>query len=87
MHTHPNDLVTVQLTPGRLEILEGSARTVEERPAGYVRFLPRDVPHSYVSADTKPFELVSVSIKSRGQVRLKPDTTTIATTCDRDRAT
>lgn len=63
VHTHPNDLVTVQLTPGRVEILEGSSRTSEERAPGFVRFLPRQVPHSYVSADTRAFELMSVAIK------------------------
>lgn len=63
MHTHPNDLVTVQLTAGRVEIVEGTARTVDDRAAGFVKFLPRQVPHSYASADTKPFELLSVAIK------------------------
>jgi len=63
VHTHPNDLVTVQITPGRVAILEGSARSDEDRPAGFVKFLTRGVSHSYASTDTKPFELVSVAIK------------------------
>jgi quercetin dioxygenase-like cupin family protein len=62
-HTHPNDLVTVQLTPGRVEIVEGSARSDEMRKAGFVKFLGRGVPHSYASSDAKPFEILSVAIK------------------------
>jgi quercetin dioxygenase-like cupin family protein len=63
VHSHPSDLVTVQITAGRVEILEGATKTVEDRAPGYVRFLPRSVPHSYASADSKSFELVSVTIK------------------------
>jgi len=63
VHTHPNDLVTVQLTAGRLEIVEGSAHSDEERAPGFVKFLARGVSHSYVSTDSKPFELLSVAIK------------------------
>jgi quercetin dioxygenase-like cupin family protein len=63
VHTHPNDLVTVQITPGRVAIVEDSARSDEERPPGFVKFLTRGVSHSYASTDTKPFELLSVAIK------------------------
>lgn len=63
VHTHPNDLLTVQLTPGRVEILLGSEKTSSEREPGFVQFLTRDVPHAYASVDTKPFELLSVAIK------------------------
>jgi quercetin dioxygenase-like cupin family protein len=62
-HTHPNDLLTVQLTPGTMEIVIGSNRTTGERAAGLVQFLPRSVEHAYISTDTKPFELISVAIK------------------------
>jgi quercetin dioxygenase-like cupin family protein len=63
VHTHPNDLLTIQLTPGRVEMLIGTDKATADRPAGFVQFVPRDVPHAYVSADTKPFELISVAIK------------------------
>ena len=63
IHAHPNDLVTVQLTPGRVEIVEGAARSDEQRAPGFVRFLTRGLSHSYASTDTKPFELLSVAIK------------------------
>src|SRR5262245_46475704 len=63
VHTHPNDLLTVQLTPGAMDIAIGSNMTTGERTAGFVQFLPRGVEHAYVSRDTKPFELMSVAIK------------------------
>jgi quercetin dioxygenase-like cupin family protein len=63
VHTHPNDLVTVQITPGRVAIIEASAQSDEERKAGFVKFLSRGVSHSYASTDTKPFQLISVAIK------------------------
>ena len=63
VHTHPNDLLTVQLTAGRVEILIASDKTASERAPGFVQFLPRGVAHSYASSDSKPFELVSVAIK------------------------
>jgi hypothetical protein len=34
VHTHANDLVTVQLTGGRLEIVVGDERTVDDRVPG-----------------------------------------------------
>jgi len=63
LHTHPNDLLTVQLTPGTMDIVIGSTSTTGERAAGLVQFLPRGVEHAYISTDTKPFELMSVAIK------------------------
>ena len=63
VHTHPNDLLTVQLSAGKVEILNGADRAVGERAVGFVQFLARDVAHAYISADTKPFELLSVSVK------------------------
>jgi quercetin dioxygenase-like cupin family protein len=63
VHTHPNDLLTVQLTPGRFDVLLGSDRSGGREAAGSVKFLPRDVPHAYISTDDGPFELLSVSIK------------------------
>lgn len=63
VHAHPNDLVTVQLTPGDVEIVLGSQKTSSERPPGFVQFLPRNVDHAYISGDTRAFELLSVAIK------------------------
>jgi len=63
VHTHPNDLLTVQVTAGRVEILIGSDKTSGAREPGFVQFLPREMPHAYLSADTKVFELLSVAIK------------------------
>ena len=63
VHTHPNDLLTVQLTPGTVDIVIGSNKTTGERTPGLVHFLPRGVEHAYISTDTKPFEVMSVAIK------------------------
>lgn len=63
LHTHPNDLLTVQLEAGRLEILNGSERTTGNLEVGVVKFLSRGVEHSYGSVDTNPFDILSVSIK------------------------
>jgi quercetin dioxygenase-like cupin family protein len=63
MHTHPNDLLTVQITPGKVTMVKGGHTSTVDCEPGYVQFLPRGVQHSYASADSKPFELLSVSIK------------------------
>jgi len=63
VHTHPNDLVTIQISAGEVEILQGTARTSAARAPGFVNFVPRGVPHAYASIDSKPFELMSVAIK------------------------
>jgi quercetin dioxygenase-like cupin family protein len=63
LHTHPNDLLTIQMSAGLVEIVNGSDKSTSVRPPGFVQFVPRDVSHAYASADTKPFELISVAIK------------------------
>jgi quercetin dioxygenase-like cupin family protein len=63
VHSHPNDLLTVQLTAGRMDMRIGSETIAGQREPGAVQFLPRDVPHAYASTDAGPFELVSVAIK------------------------
>lgn len=63
VHTHPFDLVVVQLTPGRVEVRLGDEVTMKERAAGDVLFLPRDVPHAVSNIGGAPFEVLSVGIK------------------------
>jgi quercetin dioxygenase-like cupin family protein len=63
VHTHPYDLMTLQITPGQVEILDGDAKTTAMRESGFVKFVPRDRPHAYASADQNPFEILSVSIR------------------------
>ena len=63
VHSHPFDLVLVQLVPGRMEVLVGGEKTVKDHAAGEVLFLPRGVPHAVSSADAQPFEVLSVGIK------------------------
>jgi quercetin dioxygenase-like cupin family protein len=63
IHAHPNDLVTVQLTPGRVGIRIGGRQTIRRRAVGFVQFLDRNETHAYESRDPKRFELLSVSVK------------------------
>lgn len=63
LHTHPNDLLTIQITRGKVAITNGNEQSTLDREPGFVQFLPRNVPHAFANADTKPFELLSVSIK------------------------
>jgi quercetin dioxygenase-like cupin family protein len=62
-HSHPNDLVTVQLTEGKVQILVDSETTADSRPPGSVHFVPRGQQHAYGNVDSKVFELMSVAIK------------------------
>jgi quercetin dioxygenase-like cupin family protein len=63
IHSHPNDLLTIQLTPGKLGVTMGTEHQTQERSGGYVHFLPRNIQHSYASEDSKPFELLSIAIR------------------------
>jgi quercetin dioxygenase-like cupin family protein len=63
VHAHPFDLVLVQLSPGRMEVLLGGKKDVKDYAAGDVVFLPRDVPHAVANVDRAGFELVSVGVK------------------------
>jgi quercetin dioxygenase-like cupin family protein len=63
VHTHPNDLLTVQITGGSMEMSIGPEHTLVYHDPGFVQFVPRNIQHSYASADTKAFELLSVAIK------------------------
>jgi quercetin dioxygenase-like cupin family protein len=63
VHTHPNDLVTVQISGGSVETSIGAEHALSYRDPGFVQFVPRNIQHSYASADTKPFEILSVSVK------------------------
>jgi quercetin dioxygenase-like cupin family protein len=63
LHTHPNDLLTMQVTDGEVEIVAAADRSSALREAGFVQFIPRNVSHAYANTDVKSFELLSVSIK------------------------
>ncbi len=63
VHTHPYDLLTIQIVPAVVEMLIGNEKTTLARPAGFVQFVPRNLAHAYASADPRPFEILSVTIK------------------------
>ena len=50
VHTHPYDLITLQISPGRVEILDGEAKTTDNRDPGFAKFVPRERTHAYASA-------------------------------------
>ena len=66
VHTHPNDLLTMQISRARVDIAIGDGKagdTRSEREPGFVQFVPRNTPHAYASADSHAFEILSVAIK------------------------
>jgi quercetin dioxygenase-like cupin family protein len=63
IHSHPFDLVLVQLTPAKMEVQVGDEKTVKDYDIGAVIFLPRNIPHAVSSAHPSPFEILSVTIK------------------------
>jgi quercetin dioxygenase-like cupin family protein len=63
VHSHRNDLVTVQLTTGEVRILVDGKRTKSRQPVGSVQFLPRNTSHAYENADHNKLEILSVSVK------------------------
>jgi quercetin dioxygenase-like cupin family protein len=63
VHTHPFDLVIVQLTPGRVEVQIDRQVSTREYSPGEVKFLPRGVPHAVANVDGRPFEILSVGVK------------------------
>jgi len=62
-HTHPNDLVTIQMNAGRLQIRIGPRRSDSRRAVGFVQFVPRNVSHAYSSRGDRTIQLLSISIK------------------------
>lgn len=63
VHSHPFDMVVVQVTPGRMEVLVGETKDTKEYAAGEVVWLPRDVPHAVSNAGGRPFTVVSIGVK------------------------
>jgi quercetin dioxygenase-like cupin family protein len=63
MHTHPFDLVVVQLTAGRMDVQNGDARGTKAYAPGEVVFVPRNVSHAFASTEERPIDLMSVTIK------------------------
>src|SRR5262245_14281664 len=63
VHTHPFDIVVIQLTPGEVNLsLEGkeSSGHIE---AGRVTYIPAQAPHWAGNAGTTPFDMVVVALR------------------------
>jgi quercetin dioxygenase-like cupin family protein len=63
IHSHPFDLVLVQLSPAKMEVQVGDEKTVKDHDIGAVIYLPRNVPHAVSSVHSSPFEILSVTVK------------------------
>jgi quercetin dioxygenase-like cupin family protein len=63
IHTHPFSAIVVQLDVGEVEMRLGDARSSARRPAGFVEFIPREVPHAAANVGANAFDLVTIAIK------------------------
>jgi len=63
IHTHPFSAIVVQLDAGEVDMRLGDAHTRARRPAGFVEFIPREVPHAAANLGADAFELVTIAIK------------------------
>ena len=63
VHSHPFDMVVVQVTPGRMDVRVGETRETKDYAAGDVVWLPRDVPHAVSNAGARAFTVISVGVK------------------------
>jgi len=63
LHRHPNDLLTVQLNPARVQQRIGSRRSDAPRTAGFTQFVSRNVSHAYANRGDRTLEMLSFSIK------------------------
>jgi quercetin dioxygenase-like cupin family protein len=62
-HTHPFDLLTVQITGGRVETLIDRTANAVQLAAGEVVWFPKNVTHVVGNPGASAFELLSVGIK------------------------
>lgn len=63
IHTHPFSAIVIQLDAGEVDMRLGNARSTSRRPAGFVEFIGRDVPHAAANVGAAPFDVVTIAIK------------------------
>lgn len=63
VHTHPFSAVVIQLDAGDVDMRLGDAHNTSRRPAGFVEFISRGVPHAAANVGKGPFDLVTIAIK------------------------
>jgi quercetin dioxygenase-like cupin family protein len=63
VHTHPFSAIVVQLDSGEVDMRLGKDHTRGRRAAGFVEFIPREVPHAAANVGSEPFDLVTIAIK------------------------
>jgi quercetin dioxygenase-like cupin family protein len=63
VHSHPYDVVVVQLTRGTVETTIGTDRTTSLREPGFVWFIAKNTPHAAANVGKEPFEVVTTILK------------------------
>jgi quercetin dioxygenase-like cupin family protein len=63
VHSHPFDMVVVQVTRGTMDVHVGEKRETRDYDAGESVWLPRDVPHAISNAGDRAFTVVSIGVK------------------------
>jgi quercetin dioxygenase-like cupin family protein len=62
MHPHPeSDYLSIQLTPGSMEVTAGSELTKGSQ--GTVYYLAKGTPHAMNNVGTTPVEMIVVTLK------------------------
>ena len=63
VHTHPYDVVVVQLTRGDLEMTVGSEKVSGTRDPGFSMFIAKGTPHAAANVGKTPFDVIVTVIK------------------------
>jgi quercetin dioxygenase-like cupin family protein len=63
VHTHPYDIVVVQLTRGEVEMTVGSEKLTGPRDPGFVVFIAKGTPHAAANVGKTPFDVIVTVIK------------------------
>ena len=63
VHRHPNDLLTIQISPETVEILNGANKSTSRGDPGLCSFSGATWPRRPPAPDAQPFEILSIVIK------------------------
>jgi len=64
-HTHPFSMLTVQLTRGELDLLNGPSHTTRTVEAGNVERFPTEITHANANVGAMPWDLMGVVLKKK----------------------
>jgi quercetin dioxygenase-like cupin family protein len=63
MHSHPFDIVVIQLTAGEVDVALNGDKSVGHIEAGRVTYVPAQAQHAVGNSGSTPFEMVVVGLK------------------------